>query len=659
MNPPKCDETGNLWLLPVGEAVVSDTNWISFDGPLFNSSAFVAVDFETYFSKDYSLETLTPWKYVNHPAFNAYLVALHYWTGEKHWQWVGKPTDAPWEFLISLGIPFVSHNASFDALVYFRCRQLGEIKFPEPDQWHCTADLSSWLQMGRSLKAAAANLLGQDLDKSLRVKMQRGDAQIAEIRSYALLDSQTCAFLWGLESGKWPARERICSLAQRKSNHLGVKVDVPAILAGIETLEGELVKIQGDLPWGFRGPPTSYDLFCSACYQRGIEPPLSLAADSESCRIWEEKYGKEYSWVTLIRSYTQINQMRGSLKMLLDRKRRDDTVPFELVYCRAPHTKRWQHRGGLRIQNLNRNRCAGISLRSMFIPRSGHLFVGADFDQIEPRVLAWLVKDHDFLRRCREGENPYEIHARQTMGFTGSDLKKSDPLLYRLAKVRVLSLGYGAGAEACRVQAKNYGLDLDLEECTYHDPEGGSTVHSKISHRLSDPDFVKLYNEGKLRILPSARQTVRDFRRRSRLITNFWKEMEQKVRQAHGGDLEIPLASGTSLRYFEVEARPSELQAKVVKNSTNPRDKKHLYGGKIVENLVQAYSREVLCDRLYVLEQMGIRLIFSVHDEGLWEVPQEGADNARELIETIMSSSPSWAPDLPLKCEAKLLPHYQ
>lgn len=672
----KTDEHGNLILIPLTSQIESDQGWREVEGPEWmpcpaSSGPVVAVDYETYYSDKYSLATMSPWDYVHHDAFDAYLVALVRWDGFQWSQWVGQPKDAPFAD-VSSGYAWISHNASFDQLVHRRCVELNELQpHSEPDQWHCTADLSIWLQAGRSLKQAGANLLGVEVDKTVRDQMKTGEASNDAIREYAADDSWYSMGIWVKYGDKWPAREITMSRVQREANWAGVHVDYPSAEYAIKHLEAKKHEIRMAIPWGNRGAVASLPNFASECARNGIEAPLSLDADSASCRAWSAKHEKRLGWLGLVKRYTRANQMQGSLRLLINRRREDDTVPFELVYCKATHTKRWQHAGGLRIQNLDKFPSEGINLRHMFTPRPGYTFVIADLSQIEPRVLAWIAGDHQFLAYCAEGQSPYEAHARATMGYLSKEpLKHNDPSLYALAKARLLALGYGAGPPKFMEMAwAMCRLRLSEDDQTIILPDGDTMTTGEYNKAVTSGsdqgrELLSLSNQGKLVTLPSAKSAVYEFRRSSPLIADrqsgLWAKMEQLVRSNVGGHCKIDLKSGSHLRYFDIEATDREIKATVVKGSRNPIDCKKLYGGKIVENIVQATAREVFCDCLYRTTKIpDVKLVFSVHDEGIWEVPTKHADQRLQDIMHEMNTAPCWAEGLPVASEGELSSHYK
>lgn len=127
----------------------------------------VAVDFETFYSRDYSVRDLGVHRYVQDPRFDAYLVAI--WS--PCFQWVGHPAEAPWG-TIDGGI-WVSHNQQFDENVFMRLQELGVVHSDSgPREWHDTAALAAYLQSPRNLAGAAKDLLGMELSKEVRDQMK-------------------------------------------------------------------------------------------------------------------------------------------------------------------------------------------------------------------------------------------------------------------------------------------------------------------------------------------------------------------------------------------------------------------------------------------------------------------------------------------------------
>jgi len=108
--------------------------------------------------------------------------------------------------------------------------------------------------------------------------------------------------------------------------------------------------------------------------------------------------------------------------------------------------------------------------------------------------------------------------------------------------------------------------------------------------------------------------------------------------------------AGRPLRYFN----PARGQASAVKGKAPAR----FYGGKLVENYIQATARDVLAGMILEIEKAGLPVVLHVHDEIIIEVPEEAAQDALATVRRIMTTPPKWAQDLPLECEAATAGRY-
>ena len=73
------------------------------------------------------------------------------------------------------------------------------------------------------------------------------------------------------------------------------------------------------------------------------------------------------------------------------------------------------------------------------------------------------------------------------------------------------------------------------------------------------------------------------------------------------------------------------------------------YGPKLVENIVQAISRDLLAQAMLRLKKSGFNIVMHVHDEVVLEV-----SNGQRTIEevcNIMAIAPDWATGLPLRAD--------
>lgn len=688
--PSPVDELGNFMLLPsesLDGKIEDDLGWRIVSGPsapcLTRPRPFVAVDFETYYTKQYSLtnRALPPWEYVAHKAFNAYCVALEWFTGADWRRWVGHPRNAPWKDLA--GIDWISHNANFDELVYRRL--LSDKVVPSgvmPETWNCTADLAAYLQLDRGLEACAPILIGETADKSVRAKMRDGNATAIEIKDYAGNDGRQCGWIWYFHHAKWPELERFLSRVQRRAGYRGVFVDHEMAERCIKEMKRIQLEIAYEIPWANKYSVTGVKGLTIQCARLGIPTPPpakprqgekssgqpGVALDDPGVAAWAKQFDKD-GWLENMREFTKARQLQAHCEMLINRSRKDGTVPFELIYRRAPHTARWQSGGGLRMQNLDKDEFHGFNARWFIHSRPGHKFLIADLSQIEPRVLNWLVGDKVFLEACARGQSPYDAHARSTMDYReDKPLKKFSPGLYALAKARLLALGYQAGPpKFCEMARDMAGIIVFEEESSYSPDLKQFFRASQIKDRIERNDL-----EG-WSIFPAAVDSVQDFRRKSPLIahpkTGIWATSEAAMRSCIGGDHFVPLPNGEVIRYYDVRELPAtngrrygELTAWVVKNSKNPKHRSKLYGGKLTENKVQRVAREVLADmiaRISCIDPRRLKFCWSVHDEIIAEAPAADSKSLFDAMLHEMSTPPHWAKDLPVAAEGEILDHYK
>ncbi len=576
-----------------------------------------AIDFECYYDKQVSITTQGTFHYLRDPKCDIYMVAIY--SAKEGFAFVGHPTDLDWEQFSTAH--FVAHNAAFDKACFVRLQELGVIPASIAPSWDCTADLAAFLGSGRSLSAACEELLQVTLAKATRDKMKSKTWDDAvklgladELAHYCLHDAKAAYQLWCAYSTQWLPTERALSQHTRMMCERGVFVDKAKLEAGMLALDNALTDAELGIPWSASSPPLSPKALREACAEAGIPAPKSLAEDSPECAAWEEKYGSEFPWVDAMRRYRKSNTLLKKLTTLHSRIRPDGTFGFGLKYFGA-HTGRWSGDAGFNIQNLPRTERFGVDLRSMLTARPNKCFIISDLGQIEQRVLSWLAGDNDMMEQLATGISVYEAHARATMGWDKpEELKHANPDLYRLAKARVLGLGYGAGAKVFVQIAKTMaGLDISSAE---------------------------------------AQRIVTDFRRSNPLITSLWLRLERAFKANLGKDFKLPLPSGRNLNYRKVLSSPRGIAASVQGR------RMAFFGGKLAENLTSAVARDVLAEAILRIEAAGYPVIMHIHDEVVVEVDADKAEAALPIIESLMTTPPDWLEGLPLSAESFISTHY-
>jgi DNA polymerase len=626
---------------------------------------FAALDFETYYSKTYSIQGSSTYQYVNHPEFDAYLVAI--WSPDL--SYVGKTSDfKDWKKFD--GYTFIAHNASFDQRCFEKCVEQGIIPDIKVD-WICTADMCVYFQYQRNLKGSAKEILNADMDKAVRENMKdkTWEDMIAmdeskQVLEYALDDAKYTYQIWEELYDHWPETERLLSRLTRAMSWEGLPIDVNKLDDGINRLEETLFQAKKALPWyGEIDPDTkkeyviySKKAMAIECRKAGVEPPKSLAKDSPALADWIAEHGDKLTFVSAMQNHNRINMHLQRLKSVRDRLTTEDRMSYNLKYFGADATGRWSGDAGFNVQNMPRETKYGVNIRNVITAPEGKTFIVSDLSQIEPRLTAFIAGDMDFLKLIKQGMSPYEAHARQTMGWTGGKLKGEDPELYLLAKVRVLQLGYGSGWHKFAETVKQYGqqqiLDMDFSR----------------KDEVKFQNFANTYQPGKGSMYPTlstydrrqwvnAYIQVQDFRDKNPKITHQWKSLDRQLKEAAGAgdDFDNEIPSGRRLKYFRCRHETDGVTVATQKGSVR---RVKMYGANLFQNSVQATARDCFGHILKNLHEHGFKVVLHVHDEVVVEVDEENALHAKADIQELMKQGPEWMKDVPLDSEAIITKEY-
>jgi hypothetical protein len=284
-------------------------------------------------------------------------------------------------------------------------------------------------------------------------------------------------------------------------------------------------------------------------------------------------------------------------------------LPILLKYCGAA-TGRWSG-GELNPQNLPRK----VGLRGCFQAPEGTRLLIADFSQIELRILCALAGEKDRLDALRNGKDIYRIFATGLYGGSEADITKEQRLV---AKIAVLGLGYGLGKDRFWRICQSYKLDVerhltdiavDLYRTRY------SPKVAMLWQRLDREFLPRLAKGGRLLSLPPV-----VVERNSVILPNglrfpfylYWSSEQQRwIRKTRYGE-------------------------------------SYYWGGAFTEFLCQSLARVCLSDiMLKVKHELKLNPVLLVHDELVYIVPREGAENYLAWILKWMSETPYWWKDGP------------
>jgi DNA polymerase len=273
-------------------------------------------------------------------------------------------------------------------------------------------------------------------------------------------------------------------------------------------------------------------------------------------------------------------------------------------------------------------------IRTALVASPGHTFIDADFSAIEARVTAWLAGEDWVLDVFRHDGKIYEATASQMFGVPKEKIAKGQPeyALRQKGKIATLALGYGGSTGALiNMGALKQGL---TEE------ELPDIVHRwRDSNRRIKDLWYKIQGAAIECVRTGQPQGVRGL-----LIA---MEGDQATDQWF---MTIALPSGRKLYYARPFITPGQYDDALHYWGTNQTTRKwettDTWGGKLVENCVQAIARDCLAVNIDRLEAAGYPVVFHVHDEVIIDYPADKAN--LDAVVQIMSQPIPWAPGLPL-----------
>ena len=252
----------------------------------------------------------------------------------------------------------------------------------------------------------------------------------------------------------------------------------------------------------------------------------------------------------------------------------------------------------------------------------GSALVAQDFSSIEARATAWAAGDSAALEVFVSGRDPYKVAAATIFGVGYDAVSKQQR---QIGKCAELGLGYQGGPGAFENIAH-----------TYHIP-------ASVLDALDLPSVVRAWRD-----LHSP-------------IRSLWYECDRAFRAAIGGRSTwagpfefVTAKDGDAVACFLPSGRPivyqgARLSGKGVEYH-GTRGIEHIYGGKLVENAVQALCRDLMAHSLLAAERAGLQPVLTVHDEIVCEIAECDAGAAAEVLRCLMLDAPAWSSGLPIDC---------
>jgi DNA polymerase len=328
----------------------------------------------------------------------------------------------------------------------------------------------------------------------------------------------------------------------------------------------------------------------------------------------------------------------------------DHRVRGLLQYYGAGRTGRWAGRL-VQVQNLPQNHLDHIGLvrelvrqrdletlemlfdsvpdvlsqliRTAFVAKPGHTFLVSDYAAIEARVIAYLAGEKWRMEVFANGGDIYCSSASQ-MFKVPVEKHGINGHLRQKGKIAELACGYGGGPGAL----KAFGADkMGLTEAEMQD--------IVTQWRAASPTIPKFWRDTEA----AARNALENPGRTYTLPCGVKYQRDANA-------LRCRLPSGRILSYWSARIDNGSITFMGQNQTTRKWEKMDTWGGRLVENIVQAYARDCLAVALLRLDEAGYKITFHVHDEIIAEAPE---GSRWEDMAEIMGRPIEWAPGLLLR----------
>jgi len=576
----------------------------------------LVLDFETYYDDDYSLKKLPTLEYVRDERFKVHGAA----TKLEHHSTIWLPGESLPSYLAALpdGIELVCHNTYFDGLVLFHHYQYVPAVYRDtlsmarallihaPE--HGLDYLAKLLNLGEKLP----EVLG--LTKGVRDLSPELDAQLGK---YAINDVDLTEALYDKLLPGLPDDElKLIDLTMRWGCRPTLFVDTKRLLRAYRQALRER-RHRLNASGTTLDVLSSQPKFVGHLRSLGVEIPVkrnakgkeipALAKNDLGFRQMVADY-PEHAALFAGRLAAKSTGGHTRIKRVYRIGSRG-TLPMPLKYYGA-HTGRWSGADGLNPQNFVR----GSELRRSIIAPPGYVILVGDLSQIEARLNMWFCGEEYWLSVFAAGGDIYAATAAAHFDIAYEDVTKAQRFF---GKTLELGLGYGMGWKKFRVQSA-------LKEIFLTEAEAYQAVAK--------------YRANHIMIM----STQRDL---NNMLYHMYQEgsgqKKPPVTFVHEG---ILLPNGMRLDYSGLT--PTENNDWYY--GLNGRYRK-LYGGAMLENIIQALARIVIGNHLLAVEALpGVSTVSSTHDEIIALVREGAAEQAQRDVAAIMSTPPDWAPDLPL-----------
>ena len=611
--------------------------------------SFITLDFETFYDKDFSLSRMTTEEYIRDSRFEVIGVAVKVDDGKPEWfSGTKAEVKAYLDKIDWANSALLCHNMLFDGAILAFTFGIVPAKYFDT---LCMARAIHGVDAGGSLKALTERYRlgekGTEVINALgKYRKDFTSEDLARYGAYCINDAELTFKLFAalLDEG-FPSNELdLIDMTLRMYTQPVLRINDALLVDRLDEIRHEkaalLRSLMDVLKVGteeeVRAKLASNPQFAEVLRSFGIEPPMkmslttgketfALAKNDEGFIALQEHDDPVIQHLCAVRLGTKSTIEESRVERFIGiGARNKGLLPIPLKYYGA-HTGRWSGLDSVNLQNLPSRDKKKKALKNAIMAPAGHYVINCDSSQIEARVLAWLAGQHEVVKQFANGEDVYSVFASK---IYKQSISKANPVERFVGKTCILGLGYGTGAKKLQHTLKTQppGADLSEEECKR---------------------IVDLY------------------RQENNKISELWRECDRALEHLASwpsGTGEYSLGQYETVWVTPQGLRlPNGLYIKYPKLQrgekgfiyTSRKGVQSLWGGAVVENVVQALARIIVGEQMLELSKQGLRPVLTVHDAAVVVVAKGDITPVLDKVTKIMSAPPAWATGLPVACEAK------
>jgi len=611
----------------------------------------ITLDFETFYEQGFSLSNLTTEEYIRDERFQVIGVGVKIddqeteWITGTHNHIKTKLMEIDWNEAILL-----CHNTQFDGAIlsfifnivpFIYLDTLGMARAKHGvDVGGSLAFLVEYYQLGRK---------GTEVIDAKGKRLEDFELQdLKQYGEYCKNDVELTYKLYNVLAQGFPSNElKLIDITLRMYTQPTLQLDDALLSDRLEEVEAEKKEVLGALMQRLncedeecvRKKLASNKQFAELLTELNIPVPMkvspttgkdtfALAKNDEGFIALTEDEDPFIQELCAVRLGTKSTIEESRIKRFLDiGSRNKGLLPIPLKYYGA-HTGRWAGADKVNFQNLPSRDKKKKALKNAVEAPQGHQVINCDSSQIEARILVWLAGQDDIVQLYKDERDVYCEFASTVYNRT---ITKADSVERFVGKTCTLGLGYGTGWSKLQHTLKTQppGADLPDEDCQ---------------------NLVKVYrrvNDKVIKLWADCDRALAD-------MANWDETMEPYYLGNHDCLLVtkegIKLPNELYIHYPELKKEKIDGKDKFMYKSR--KGYISLWGGSVVENVVQALARIVVGEQMIKINEH-YKPVLTVHDAIVCVVKKDDIDNAMKIITGIMSTPPSWGLDLPIACEAK------